>query len=90
MAVEGEEEQQRWEASLQARTEQKTAVWNQQKKRRNSTRQQERLTKTSPKIEVGRGQREMEVLKSRTAVQVQRLRSAGSGKGTPEDDKVRS
>ncbi len=51
---------------------------------RNSTR----LTKASPKSKVGKGQREMEVLKSRTAVQVQRLRSAGSGKGTPEDDKV--
>ncbi len=84
-----EVEERRWEASLQAHAGKQKA--NDKKSYstralRNSTR----LTKTSPKSEVGRGQREMEVLKSRTAVQVQRLRSAGSGKGTPEGDKVRS
>jgi hypothetical protein len=84
MAMEGEEEQQRWETSLQARTEQKAALYTIKKNKQKHAR----LTKASLKSEVGKGQREIEVLKLGRAVQVQRLRSAGSGKGMPEDDKV--
>jgi hypothetical protein len=87
MAVEGEEEERRLE--MQARSEKKRAGYNKYNNAR-GLRHSARLGQITSKIEVGKGQREMEVLKSRTAVQVQRLRSAGSGKGTPEDDKVRS
>jgi hypothetical protein len=83
-------EKQKWEASLQARAEQKGALYTIKKDKQNKKYEHTRLTKASPKSKVGKGQREMEVLKSRTAEQVQCLRSAGSGKGTPEDDKVRS
>jgi hypothetical protein len=85
--VEGEEEEHRWEACLQARAGKENAACKKRKEKQTIARHSTRLTKIT---KVGRGQREMEVLKLRTAVQVQRLRSAGSGKGTPEDDKVRS
>jgi hypothetical protein len=85
MAVEGEEEERSLE--MQARAEKKKAGYNKKNNAR-GLRHSARLGQIISKIEVGKGQREMEVLKLRTAVQVQGLRSAGSGKGIPESDKV--
>jgi hypothetical protein len=79
MAVEGEEEERRWKMTIQTRAQKQKA----NDKKHCSTRalrNSTRLTKTSLKIEVGRGQREMEGLKSRTREKAQRLRTAGSGK----------
>ncbi|KAJ1379306.1 hypothetical protein B484DRAFT_441057, partial [Ochromonadaceae sp. CCMP2298] len=86
MAVEDAEEERRWETSLQARAEKEDAL-RKKKKSVRALKHSTRLTKASPKSKVGKGQREIEMLKSRTAEKVQRLRSAGSGKGTPEGDK---
>jgi hypothetical protein len=85
MAVEGEEEERSLEK--QARAEKKRAGYNKYEKER-TLRHSARLTKITSKIEVGRGQREMEVLKSRAAEKVQRLRTAGNRKWAPEGDKV--
>jgi hypothetical protein len=88
MAVEDADEERRWGTSLQARAEKEKAASKKRSTKKNIKRQQERLTKTSPKSEVGKGQREVEMLKSRTAGKVQCLRIAGSGKWAPEGDEV--
>jgi hypothetical protein len=85
MAVEGEKEKRSLE--MQARAEKKRVGYNKYHKER-ALRHSARLTKIISKIEVGRWQREMEVLKSRTAEKVQRLRTAGNGKWAAEGDKV--
>jgi hypothetical protein len=87
MAVEDADEERRWKMIIQTRAQKQKAK---DKKLCNTRvlRSSARLTKIISKIEVGRGQREIEVLKSRTAEKVQCLRTAGSGKWAAEGDKV--
>ncbi|KAJ1405661.1 hypothetical protein B484DRAFT_404397 [Ochromonadaceae sp. CCMP2298] len=62
-----------------------------QKKMRTGTvheaEQDVKLCNAGPTSEVGKGQREIEVLKSRTAEKVQYLRTARCGKWAAEGDK---
>jgi hypothetical protein len=55
MAVEVEEEERRWETSLQAYAEKEKAASKKRSTKKNIKRQQERLMKITSKIEVRRG-----------------------------------